>query len=958
MAAPTSLLQFQTPAESINYVLNPSAESPANFSATANATVTRSTTYSRQITAEELYSFNVTTSGNAAGLVLTTATLPSATTYVSCWVRGTFSNLQFKIGSTTVTPTLYETDGAWSWYVNEAASFTGVQVSGQTAVTIQFDNGANCYVDHVLLQQGGWTTAFHGSFPGCRWNGIAHESTSTLLATVDGKPNLAAGTLNDIGNTTTLIVSSVMGFGAPDLTPVTIQTADRGGVFQKADLNSRVMVMAMELWPGSTLLSLHSQRATLLDLVQPGQPFVLRYRGNTTYRGGTMDVMSVACSYTKGLEGSIQWITQTERVPLTLTAYDPWYLPQTETATALTLGTSIAAMGYCLKRGRGVWARPAAGTAPPGTVYDIIVSSRGHVFAACAGAVYGWDGSAWASVGAVTGGSAFAYCLAFDPSETILYVGGSGTSFGGTAANYIAKYTLPATGVSGGTWAALGTGLNAACRAIVVIPTTSGHTVYAFGEFTTAGGSSANYMATWNGSAWASVSPNTLNGAVWAAQKDAANNIYFAGACTNIATVTASAPTPTATCYSNGGSLDGGGPSDGVDEYRAYHYYRICGVYAGETAVGSSSSGVGASFYTVSSVGVGLSWTAMAGVYGYAIYYDTQTDYSPPPSAPTARAASNYGYLAFTTGTTYYDDGSVAADYSRTPPGSNGTGGKRVGYLNTTTGAISAVTGRLVDSGAGTNAGVVGTVYALALADDNATLYAGGAVTAADAETCNKVAVWNGGAWLPMAEGLTGGDARAICILPSGEVAVGGAHTAAGPSKLGSAGAYLAYFTPGDNGAGVWTHGGVVLPSSTVYTVALDHNGDVWLGSDSNGAATVGALTSVTSAGGAGALLTYPRIYAKGPGSLRYVENEVTGHRIYLNTWVATGELVVLDLRRGFKTIVNTRGEPKTFGVLGGDLGSLGLRNGANRLVALMTSTDGNSLMRLADSGALLSADG
>jgi hypothetical protein len=230
-------------------------------------------------------------------------------------------------------------------------------------------------------------------------------------------------------------------------------------------------------------------------------------------------------------------------------------MPATETATVLSTSTAIAAMGYCLKRTRGVWDKPSNATAPPGTVYDIAVSSRGHVFAACAGAVYGWDGTAWASVGAVTGGSTLAYCLAFDPSETILYVGGNGTSFGGTAAANIAKYTLPATGVSGGTWAALGTGLGGNCRALVVIPTTSGHTVYAFGEFTTAGGSSANYMATWNGAAWASVSPNTLNGAVWAAVKDAANNIYFGGAFTNAGVVSASAPTPTTAIVSGAGSF-------------------------------------------------------------------------------------------------------------------------------------------------------------------------------------------------------------------------------------------------------------------------------------------------------------------------------------------------------------------------------------------------------------------
>ena len=156
---------------------------------------------------------------------------------------------------------------------------------------------------------------------------------------------------------------------------------------------------------------------------------------------------------------------------------------------------------------------------------------------------------------------------------------------------------------------------------------------------------------------------------------------------------------------------------------------------------------------------------------------------------------------------------------------------------------------------------------------------------------------------------------------------------------------------------GVWTHaGGLVLPSTTVYAVMTDHNGDVHIGCDSNGAATAGALTSVTGTGMAGGLLGYPRIYVKGPGLLRYVENETTGHRVYLNTWVATGELLTIDLRAGYKTITNARGLRRV--PLAGDLGRLGLRNGANRLIVLMTSTDANSLVRVADAGSLLSADG
>ena len=325
MAAPTNLFQFLVPAESTNYVLNPSAESSANFTTTGTATATRSTTYSRQITAEEQYSFRVQTSAGTSGLSLTTASLPSATTYVSFWLRGTAANVQVKINATTVTPTAYETDGAWTWYVTEATPFTGGQVSGQTAVLIIMDNGADCYIDHVVCQQSAWTTAFHGSFPGCRWEGVAHESQSTLLAvTLDGMPNLAAGVINNMDDTTTAVVSSILGLGLPDVDQVTVDTADRGRMFQSASLNSRTIGLSTALI-GSSLATLQTKRASILDLVQPGDPFVLRYRGMPTYRSGTADVWQLAVVYAKGMEGTFDgWV---ERVNLTLTAYDPLLVP-------------------------------------------------------------------------------------------------------------------------------------------------------------------------------------------------------------------------------------------------------------------------------------------------------------------------------------------------------------------------------------------------------------------------------------------------------------------------------------------------------------------------------------------------------------------------------------------------------------------------------------------------------
>jgi hypothetical protein len=74
-----------------------------------------------------------------------------------------------------------------------------------------------------------------------------------------------------------------------------------------------------------------------------------------------------------------------------------------------------------------------------------------------------------------------------------LYAGGDFTTAGGVSANGIAKW-------NGTTWSALGSGMNefGIVRALAV----SGTDVYAGGSFTTAGGVSANCIAQWNGSAW------------------------------------------------------------------------------------------------------------------------------------------------------------------------------------------------------------------------------------------------------------------------------------------------------------------------------------------------------------------------------------------------------------------------------------------------------------------------
>jgi len=78
-----------------------------------------------------------------------------------------------------------------------------------------------------------------------------------------------------------------------------------------------------------------------------------------------------------------------------------------------------------------------------------------------------------------------------------LYIGGEFTTAGGVTATYIAKW-------DGTSWSSLGTGMNRPVRALAIM---NGE-LHAGGSFTNAGGSPISYIAKWNGNAWVAVGTN------------------------------------------------------------------------------------------------------------------------------------------------------------------------------------------------------------------------------------------------------------------------------------------------------------------------------------------------------------------------------------------------------------------------------------------------------------------
>ena len=110
-----------------------------------------------------------------------------------------------------------------------------------------------------------------------------------------------------------------------------------------------------------------------------------------------------------------------------------------------------------------------------------------------------WDGNAWSALGAGMRGDPPSPCVyALAVSGTNLYAGGEFTTAGGSAANYIAKW-------DGNAWSPLGTGMRGHSYSYVVALAVRGTDLYAGGAFTNAGGTAANYIAKWNGSEWSAL---------------------------------------------------------------------------------------------------------------------------------------------------------------------------------------------------------------------------------------------------------------------------------------------------------------------------------------------------------------------------------------------------------------------------------------------------------------------
>jgi hypothetical protein len=151
------------------------------------------------------------------------------------------------------------------------------------------------------------------------------------------------------------------------------------------------------------------------------------------------------------------------------------------------------------------------------TVWALAVSGTnlfaGGAFTSPANDIAQWNGSSWSALGSYLTGSGMNNAVfALAVSGANLFAAGEFTAAGREPANYVAQW-------NGSSWSVLGTGLNGKgpdengpyLGALAVL----GNTMFAGGDFSTAGGAPANSIAQWNGSSWSALGSG-MNSAVHA----------------------------------------------------------------------------------------------------------------------------------------------------------------------------------------------------------------------------------------------------------------------------------------------------------------------------------------------------------------------------------------------------------------------------------------------------------
>lgn len=255
-------------------------------------------------------------------------------------------------------------------------------------------------------------------------------------------------------------------------------------------------------WDGSNWSALSSG-------VSNGYVFSLAWDNNTNnlYVGGTFTIAGGASTYRIARWNSGNWYTLGSGIDSWFTSYSDFHAVYTLSWTGTTLyaggiftDTNGIAVSHIAQWDGSDWDSVGSGvndyvwrTLWNGS--DLFVGGEfTNASGVSANRIARWDGSNWNALGSGVWGPHSPYetgvwAMEWDGSN--LFVGGGLTQAGGSSANYVARW-------DGSNWTTLSNGTDYFINVLLI----QGSTLYAGGDFTSAGSSVASFLASWDGSNW------------------------------------------------------------------------------------------------------------------------------------------------------------------------------------------------------------------------------------------------------------------------------------------------------------------------------------------------------------------------------------------------------------------------------------------------------------------------
>lgn len=267
------------------------------------------------------------------------------------------------------------------------------------------------------------------------------------------------------------------------------------------------------------------------------------------------------------------------------------------------------------------------------------------------------------------------------------------------------------------------------------------------------------------------------------------------------------------------------------------------------------------------------------------------------------------------------------------------------GYFTATIGSPVVTTKRIIQYTVSTNAfSAMGSGLGSAASDyvdaivitSGGLVYAAGTFTVSGSDTLNYIAQWNGSTWLPLGSGLNGA-VTGMSLSSKSELYVVGSFTTAGGRNCPNIAVW--------NGSS-WLNVDMKLQTTGFSTsgAVLVHpkTGNIFVGG--NLTATNPVLVSgINLINNPGSAEVQPVIYISGSGYLRWIENQSTGKRIWLDMSIASLEEVIIDFAAG--TVISSgRGNILYTILAGSDFGDFSLIPGENKLAIFMTNDVGATM--------------